>query len=201
MQFENLLASCQNTTQRKGARIMDKKWIVLSFSIALLTADISAQTVTGSGTTNTVPVFTGTSVVGNSPISVAGSSVEIGTTVLGGPSPTIPVPGPIVGATPNTGNFTNLTATSTNGVVNAITNAATDVGAQINAAIGTLPSSTGVITLPRSGSYIMTTNVVKPRGVVLDCQNSKITLTSGVYLVIGDTNTGTDNANGGIQNC
>jgi hypothetical protein len=36
--------------------------------------------VTGSGTTSTVPVFTGTSAVGNSPITVSDGNVGIGTT-------------------------------------------------------------------------------------------------------------------------
>jgi hypothetical protein len=40
----------------------------------------SGADVTGSGTSNTVPVFTGTSTVGNSPITVSGSNVGIGTT-------------------------------------------------------------------------------------------------------------------------
>jgi hypothetical protein len=59
---------------------MGKKLIGLAFSIAALVMGASAQTVTGSGTTNTVPVFTGASTVGNSPISVSGSNVGIGTT-------------------------------------------------------------------------------------------------------------------------
>ena len=53
------------------------RWLVLSLSLA--TVGAAAQTVTGSGTTNTVPVFTGSSAVGNSPISVSGSNVGIGT--------------------------------------------------------------------------------------------------------------------------
>jgi|GEM_PF-1284181 len=59
---------------RKSARIC------LGLGLALVSAGASAQTVTGSGTTNTVPVFTGSSTVGNSPISVSGSNVGIGTT-------------------------------------------------------------------------------------------------------------------------
>jgi hypothetical protein len=48
--------------------------------MALMTVSVAAQTVTGSGTANTVPQFTGTSTVGNSPISVSSSNVGIGTT-------------------------------------------------------------------------------------------------------------------------
>jgi hypothetical protein len=55
-------------------------WIWLGWSLALASVGAAAQTVTGSGTTNTVPVFTGSSTVGNSPISVSGSNVGIGTT-------------------------------------------------------------------------------------------------------------------------
>ena len=39
-----------------------------------------AQTVTGSGTSGDVPVFTGTSTLGNSPLAVSGGNVGIGTT-------------------------------------------------------------------------------------------------------------------------
>jgi hypothetical protein len=71
---------------------MEKKLVGLAFSIAALAMGASAQTVTGSGTTNTVPVFTGASTVGNSPISVSGSNVGIGTN-----APTVP----LVVVTPN----------------------------------------------------------------------------------------------------
>jgi hypothetical protein len=50
----------------------------------LLGSVARAQTVTGSGTSNTVPKFSGTSTLGNSPISISGSNVGIGT-----PSPTL----------------------------------------------------------------------------------------------------------------
>lgn len=49
-------------------------------SMALIAGTVAAQTVTGSGTSNTVPVFTGSSTIGNSPISISGSNVGIGTT-------------------------------------------------------------------------------------------------------------------------
>jgi hypothetical protein len=59
---------------------MNRKLVGLVFSIAALSANAAAQTVTGSGTANTVPVFTGTSTLGNSPVSVSGRNVGIGTT-------------------------------------------------------------------------------------------------------------------------
>jgi len=49
------------------------------FSIAALAVGASAQTVTGSGSSGTIPVFTGSSTVGNSPISLSGSTFDIGT--------------------------------------------------------------------------------------------------------------------------
>ncbi len=52
----------------------------LGLGLALASAGTAAQTVTGSGTSGTVPVFTGTSTVGNSPIAVSGGNVGIGTT-------------------------------------------------------------------------------------------------------------------------
>jgi hypothetical protein len=52
-----------------------------AFVVILLAATgAAAQTVTGSGTSGTVPVFNGTSTVTNSPISISGSNVGIGTT-------------------------------------------------------------------------------------------------------------------------
>ena len=52
-------------------------WMALG--LGLMAASATAQTVTGSGTTNTVSVFTGASTIGNSPIFVSGSNVGIGT--------------------------------------------------------------------------------------------------------------------------
>jgi hypothetical protein len=52
----------------------------LAICIAAFAVSASAQTVTGSGSSGTVPVFTGTSTVGNSAISVSGGNVGIGTT-------------------------------------------------------------------------------------------------------------------------
>jgi hypothetical protein len=46
----------------------------------VLAAGAAPQTVTDSGTTNTIPVLTGTSTVGNSPIAVSGSNVWMGLT-------------------------------------------------------------------------------------------------------------------------
>jgi len=58
-----------------------RKFCTLSFlNCVLYVAGAVAQTVTGSGTTNTVPVFTGSSALGNSPITVSGGNVGIGTT-------------------------------------------------------------------------------------------------------------------------
>ncbi len=62
--------------------MMNRKSIQLGFFFAALAMTAAAQTVTGSGSTNTVPVFTGSSMVGNSPISVSGNNVGIGTTGL-----------------------------------------------------------------------------------------------------------------------
>ncbi len=59
---------------------MNMKLVGVAFSIAVMSLSMAAQTVTGSGTTNTVPVFTGTSAVGNSPIAASGGNVGIGTT-------------------------------------------------------------------------------------------------------------------------
>lgn len=76
-----------------------------------------------------------------------------------------------------------------------------DIGAYINAAIGQLYKHSGVVVVP-TGEYDMKTTVIKPRGVILDCENSKITFASGVYVAVGDNNPDKyDNVGGGIQNC
>jgi hypothetical protein len=55
------------------------KRIVLLIGMFAVMLHASAQTVTGSGTVSTVPVFTGSSTVGNSIITQSGSHVGIGT--------------------------------------------------------------------------------------------------------------------------
>src|SRR5215469_12834677 len=70
--------------------------------LVLFTASAAAQTVTGSGTTNTVPVFTGSSNIGNSPISVSGSNVGIGTTT---PTDALDVTGQVVFGNPSAGRL------------------------------------------------------------------------------------------------
>jgi hypothetical protein len=62
---------------------MDRKSIQLGFCLLAFALAASAQTnVTNSnnGTTNAVPVYSGSATLGNSPISVSGSNVGIGTT-------------------------------------------------------------------------------------------------------------------------
>jgi hypothetical protein len=59
---------------------MHKKMMRLAICIAAFAMSAAAQTVTGSGTSGTVPVFTGSSTVGNSVITQSGSNVGIGTT-------------------------------------------------------------------------------------------------------------------------
>lgn len=76
-----------------GRKTMQKKMAAMAICIAVSTMSGAAQTVTGSGTTNTVPVFTGASTVGNSPIAVSGSSVGIGTA---SPNAMLQVAGPAV---------------------------------------------------------------------------------------------------------
>ncbi len=80
---------------------MGKYVRVVWLSFGLMSAIAAAQTVTGSGSTNQVPVFTGTSTVGNSPISVSGGNVGIGTT---GPLSPLSVSGQVVIGSPYRGD-------------------------------------------------------------------------------------------------
>jgi hypothetical protein len=64
----------------KGYRMVRQLGRQVFFVILLAATGATAQTVTGSGTSGTVPQFTGTSTVGNSPISISGGNVGIGTT-------------------------------------------------------------------------------------------------------------------------
>lgn len=57
---------------------MHKQMMGLAFCIAAFAMSAAAQTVTGSGTSGTVPVFTGTSTVSNSVITQSGGNVGIG---------------------------------------------------------------------------------------------------------------------------
>jgi hypothetical protein len=57
---------------------MNRKTLQLGLCMFAFAVGAAAQTVTGSGTTNDVPVFTGSSTVGNSPIAVSGNNVGIG---------------------------------------------------------------------------------------------------------------------------
>ena len=62
---------------------MYRKSVLIAVCLIVLGLRASAQTnVTNSnnGTTNTIPVYTGSATLGNSPISVSGSNVGIGTT-------------------------------------------------------------------------------------------------------------------------
>lgn len=59
----------------KELRVIGKRLIWLGTCLVALAGSAAAQTVTGSGTSGTVPVFNGTSSVTNSPITVSGSNV------------------------------------------------------------------------------------------------------------------------------
>jgi hypothetical protein len=67
-----------------GRKAIQMKMAVMAICAVAFAMSAAAQDVTGTGTTNTVPVFTGASTVGNSPIAVSGGSVGIGTTTPGG---------------------------------------------------------------------------------------------------------------------
>jgi hypothetical protein len=57
-------------------KTMHNKMAAVAICIAAFAMSAAAQ-VTGSGTTGTVPVFTSTTAVGNSPISVSGGNVGL----------------------------------------------------------------------------------------------------------------------------
>lgn len=87
---------------------MNKYAILAWWTLVLLAAGAVAQsTVTTSSPTSSgaVPVFNGTATVTNSPISVAGSNVGIGTTT---PQATLDVRGPILNVTNQNGTFPTI---------------------------------------------------------------------------------------------
>ena len=59
---------------------MHKRMTAAAICIAVFAMSAAAQTVTGSGSSGTVPVFNGASTVTNSPITVSNGNVGIGTT-------------------------------------------------------------------------------------------------------------------------
>jgi organic hydroperoxide reductase OsmC/OhrA len=69
-------------TMKNGKGLDDDEGRVGLAGLTMMAVAAAAQTTvtTSGGTTNTVPVFTGTSTVGNSPITVSGGNVGIGTT-------------------------------------------------------------------------------------------------------------------------
>ncbi len=60
-------------------------WLVLALMAAGMAAAQTTVTNSNNGTTNAVPFYTGTATLGNSPISVSGSNVGIGTTAPDSP--------------------------------------------------------------------------------------------------------------------
>ena len=80
---DSAAAMRKDTRHRKGSWTMNRKWMQLGFCMVALTLSAAAQTnVTNSnnGTSGTVPVYNGAASVINSPITVSGSNVGIGTT-------------------------------------------------------------------------------------------------------------------------
>ena len=75
----SMLCAIRERNDRRIVLMLARR-LTLYFCSVFLSAGLAAQTVTGSGTTNTVPVFTGSSSIGNSPIAVSGGNVGIRTT-------------------------------------------------------------------------------------------------------------------------
>ena len=90
----------RTTINEKRLEFMRIRMIEVTLCIAAFAVGAAAQTVTGSGSSGTVPVFTGTSTVGNSPISVSGGNVGLGTT---NPGNTLDVNGAIQTSMANKG--------------------------------------------------------------------------------------------------
>src|ERR1051325_11231042 len=62
---------------------MRREAICFAILAASFASCVAAQTVTGSGTSGTVPVFNGTSSITNSPVSISSTNVGIGTSSPG----------------------------------------------------------------------------------------------------------------------
>ncbi len=112
---------------------MRKLGIALWPAIAITTASIYAQTVTTTGgTTNTVPVFTGSTTIGNSPITQSGNTVAVATTVL-----------PI--------GYVDVRA-NINGQIGALCNGSTDDTVAIQNAINYAVANNLSVRIPATGS-------------------------------------------------
>ncbi|MGA9669636.1 MAG: hypothetical protein WBQ94_10525, partial [Terracidiphilus sp.] len=68
---------------------MRKQTIGLALCVALFAMNAVAQTVTGSGTSGAVPVFSGASTVTNSPITVSGTNIISNGGVFVGGNPSV----------------------------------------------------------------------------------------------------------------
>jgi hypothetical protein len=131
----------------------------LGLGLAMASVGAAAQTVTGSGTTNTLPVFTGASTVGNSPITVSGGNVGIGTPgpaakldVEGGPMTLLVSDGGAAGGfgTPIAEMFE--ASSTTNSVLDLITASGTYTGNMNYMYTNTNPTSAFNFLLMNAGS-------------------------------------------------
>jgi hypothetical protein len=109
---------------------MHNKMVVVAICFAAFAVSAAAQ-VTGSGTSGTMSVFTGSTTVGNSPIVVSGRKVGVPTKVTteNGPS--------------HRGDL--LVTSSSTGYAMKRTDRHRLIGAVIDKAMGSLDSGTGVI--------------------------------------------------------
>lgn len=104
------------------------------------------------------------------------------------------------------------TAAQVNGVINPMVCGQTspsswcsgsDAGAWINAAIAKIAAggASGKVEIPYQPGLNFSTTIVKPRGVVLDCQGTRMQYTGKTAaVVVGDANI-YDNTTGGIRDC
>lgn len=149
----------------------------------------------------TVGSFTGNlGVTGNQ--TVGGNSTVTGNSSTGGNSTvtgTQTIGGTLTGAAANFSGA--LTAKSVNSVLNAALYTGSDMTAKINTAIAALAGTCGTIIVP-TGTYAVTTQLVKPKCVMIDLMGSQLNFGTAALprVISGDAGTTTAFIAGGIRN-
>jgi len=152
---------------------MHKKLKGLLFCLSMLPITGKAQTVTGSGNSGKIPVFTGSSVLGNSNITQSGANTGIGTT---SPSAPLTVVGDSYTVQENIATFQNGTNNAYTAMTGVGSTSAVPTWTNGSQVLEFVPYSTGNGTISAyTGSLIFQTSN----------RSNRMAITSGGYVGIG----------------